>query len=199
MLTTFAVLLLVLTIAVALDARVAGWAVHWRQPALDMVVGILNPIGSGVTLLVTCLSLGLLGHWRTRSRLRDTAWVGALGFAGAGLVEFAVKHLVGRARPDGAPHGILLTGPTFAPDLDSFPSGHATSVFAVAAVFAACYPRLAWPLYLLATAIAVGRVYLARHYVSDIMAGATIGIAVAWLLLGHPHVRHRLAAHDLRR
>ena len=72
-----------------------------------------------------------------------------------------------------------LLGPSFAADIDSFPSGHATSVFAVAAVFATYYPRLRWPLYGLAAAIALGRVYLERHYLSDIIAGAALGLTVA--------------------
>jgi membrane-associated phospholipid phosphatase len=185
------VALLVAATAIVIDARVAGWAAHYKHPLLDALVGVLNPIGSGVTLLVICLGVGVLCHWWPRSRLRDAAWLGALGFACAGLVEFTIKHLVGRARPDGALHGIVIAGPTFAPDVDSFPSGHATSVFAVAAVFATFYPRLSWLLYLLAAAIAAGRVYLGRHYVSDIMAGALIGLVVAWALLGHPRAAVR--------
>jgi len=77
----------------------------------------------------------------------------------------SMKLSIRRARPEGAGF--------------SFPSGHATSVFAVATVFAAYYPRLRWPLYALAAAIALGRVYLARHYVSDIIAGAALGAIVA--------------------
>ena len=98
---------------------------------------------------------------------------------------------MGRARPDAADHSLVIWGPTLAPDVDSFPSGHATSVFAVAAVFAAFYPRVSWLLYALAAAIALGRVYLERHYVSDILAGALIGLVVAWALLDHPRVRGR--------
>lgn len=188
---TLAVALLLVGTAALIDARVAGWAADWKHPLLDILVDVLNPIGSGVTLLVICLGLGALCRWWPQSRLGEAAWLGALGFACAGLVEFTIKHLVGRARPDGAPHGVVIAGPTFAPDLDSFPSGHATSVFAVAAVFAGFYPWLSAPLYLLAGAIAVGRVYLARHYVSDILAGALIGCVVAWALLGHPRVRGR--------
>src|SRR5437667_300439 len=97
----------------------------------------------------------------------------------AGLIEFSLQHLVGRPRPGAALASAGLLGPSFAPDIDSFPSGHATSVFAVATVFAAYYPRLRWPLYALAAAIALGRVYLARHYVSDIIAGAALGAIVA--------------------
>ena len=188
---TLSVALLLVATAVLIDARVAGWVAHFKHPVLDSLVGLLNPIGSGVTLLVMCVGISAVCRWWPQSRLREAAWLGALGFACAGLAEFTLKHLVGRARPDAADHGLVIWGPTFAPDVDSFPSGHATSVFAVAAVFAAFYPRVSRLLYALAAAIALGRVYLERHYVSDILAGALIGLVVAWALLDHPRVRRR--------
>ena len=156
-----AVLVLVLAVALLLDHVVASWATHARTPLLDLLVGAINPIGAGVTLLVLSVVLA------------------AMTFASAGLAEFTLKHLVGRPRPDTGLAAAGLFGPSFATDIDSFPSGHATSVFAVAAVFAAYYPRLRWPLYGLAAAIALGRVYLERHYVSDIVAGAALGLVFA--------------------
>jgi membrane-associated phospholipid phosphatase len=80
---------------------------------------------------------------------------------------------------------MLPIGPSYTPNFDSFPSGHATSVFAVACAFGYFYPRLRWPLFLLAACISLGRLYLDRHYVSDILAGALIGIAVTTVLLQH--------------
>ncbi|HUM16350.1 MAG TPA: phosphatase PAP2 family protein [Candidatus Nitrosotalea sp.] len=179
------VIALFLVVASAIDTHVAAQVAQWRGPVLDGLVDLLNPIGSGVTLLLMCAALGLVCHRLRRSRLHDAAWLASLAFAGAGLIEFGLKHLVGRPRPDSALPALLLLGPSFVPDIDSFPSGHATSVFTVATVFASFYPRLAWPLYLLAAAVALGRVYLGRHYVSDVLAGALIGILVARWLLGH--------------
>jgi membrane-associated phospholipid phosphatase len=172
-----AVLLLVLGIAVLVDDVVAAWATRLKAPLLDLLVGVINPIGSGVILLAVCLALALLSRAAGRSRLHDASVLAALAFASAGLVEFTLKHLVGRPRPVAAlTVGLIAPSPA---EIDSFPSGHATSVFAVATVFAAYYPGLRWPLYGLAAAIALGRVYLERHYVSDIVAGAAIGMAFA--------------------
>src|SRR5439155_9684964 len=98
-----------------------------------------DPIGGGLTLLIFCIALCGVSRALQRSRLDTASWFGALAFTCAGLVEFTIKHLVARPRPDAAL------------GIDSFPSGHATSVFAVATVFAAFYPRLRWPLYALAT------------------------------------------------
>ena len=173
-------MLVVLGTAFVLDDDVADWARQLRGPALDSIVGVINPIGSGVTLLAVCLVLAVLS--RSRPRLREAAWVGGLAFVTAGLIEYILKYVVGRPRP-------VAAETLFGPELDSFPSGHATSVFAVATALASSYPAFRWPLYGLAAAIALGRVYLGRHYLSDVIAGAFIGFAIASLL-----VRHRTAA-----
>lgn len=175
--------MLLFTAAVAVDTDVAALAARVKTPVLDLIVGIINPIGSGITLLIVCTALALLMGCVGRRRLCEAARLSVLAFAYAGLLEFALKHLVGRPRPDAVLAATArMLGPSWTHDVDSFPSGHATSVFAVAAVFGAYYPRLRLPLYALAAAIALGRVYLERHYVSDIVAGAAIGVAVAlWL------------------
>ena len=183
--------LLVLAAAFVFDARIAAWSVHWKRPLLDAVVAVLNPVGSGMTLLGACVVLVACGRGLRWSRLEAAAWLGALAFVCAGLLEFALKHLVSRARPDAGLPAVHFLGPALVPDVDSFPSGHATSVFTVATAFASFYPGLRPLLYALAAAVAVGRVYLARHYVSDIVAGATIGIVIAILLRAHPAVKSR--------
>ena len=63
----------------------------------------------------------------------------------------------------------------------SFPSGHATIAFAIATTVA-FIPHLgislAWALYVLAVLISVGRVAVRAHYVTDVIAGAIVGVAV---------------------
>jgi undecaprenyl-diphosphatase len=64
----------------------------------------------------------------------------------------------------------------------SFPSGHASTVFAVAAVLGILIPLLRWPLLAVATGLALTRVVVRAHFLSDVIAGAAIGIATAWWL-----------------
>jgi undecaprenyl-diphosphatase len=45
------------------------------------------------------------------------------------------------------------------------------------------HPKAAIPLYLTASTIAFSRVYLGRHYVSDVIAGSILGIAAGWLVM----------------
>jgi undecaprenyl-diphosphatase len=65
------------------------------------------------------------------------------------------------------------------PGTNSFPSGHATTSFACAAVLAWLWPRLAAPLLALAALIAFSRVYVGVHYPLDVLGGALLGLAVA--------------------
>jgi undecaprenyl-diphosphatase len=170
-LAVLAAVALLAVLALLVDGRIHAYAPVWKAAYLDAIVGVLNPIGAGVTLLLVCTAMSLGTGLARHSRLHRAASLAAVTFIVAGLIEFTLKHTVGRPRPD------VNT------DLDSFPSGHATSVFAVATVFAHFFPGLRMPLYTLASAIAVGRVYLDRHYVSDIAAGAMIGWLVAtWLI-----------------
>jgi membrane-associated phospholipid phosphatase len=178
------VVLFLPTTALLVDQHVHTWSPSWKMVPLDLFIGAVNPIGYGVTLLVVCLALFGLGWFAERPRLHEAAWFASWTFVIAGLFEFALKHLVGRPRPDAtAVMSMLPVGPSLSPGFDSFPSGHATSVFAVACAFAYFYPRLRWPLYLLALCISLGRLYLDRHYVSDVLAGALIGIVATTVLL----------------
>ncbi len=67
------------------------------------------------------------------------------------------------------------------PGDSSFPSSHAATAFAAAGVVAMRYPALRLPLFALATLIAVSRVYLGVHYPLDVIAGACLGLGVAWI------------------
>ena len=169
--------------AFLVDHDVHTWSPTWKTLPLDMFIGAVNPIGYGMTLLVVTMALCALGLCAERPRLHQAAWFASWTFLIAGSIEFALKHLVGRPRPNAGTMSMLPIGPSYIPEFDSFPSGHATSVFAVACAFAYFYPRLRWPLYLLAACISFGRLYLDRHYVSDVLAGAFIGIVVTTFLL----------------
>lgn len=100
--------------------------------------------------------------------------------AASGIAVQIIKHVVGRARPRlidqfGAFHFDHFSVKA---SLASFPSGHSTSIFALAAALGLIVPRLRLGVFALAVLVGLARVALAAHYASDILAGAIFGVAV---------------------
>jgi undecaprenyl-diphosphatase len=104
-------------------------------------------------------------------------------FASGGIGEL-LKRAFDRPRPplvDPAVHPLVAVPRSF-----SMPSGHAATAFAAAVAVGIVHPRLRWPLVGLASLVALSRVWLGVHYLSDVLAGAAIGTAVAvagWLAI----------------
>jgi undecaprenyl-diphosphatase len=114
------------------------------------------------------LALGVAGA--ALDRARRPRWIRATAVVGcAYLTSSSIKWSIGRRRPvvEDLPH--LMATPTGL----SFPSSHSTSSFAAARAFTGLVPTA--PLYCMATAMALSRLYLGVHYPSDVAAGAGLG------------------------
>jgi undecaprenyl-diphosphatase len=102
---------------------------------------------------------------------RRTQWLrGALVVLLVYLLNTAVKGVVRRGRPDLEDLPALVPTPTAL----SFPSAHAAASFAAARAYSSLVP--APPLYGVACAMSISRVYLGVHYPSDIAVGAGMGL-----------------------
>lgn len=109
-------------------------------------------------------------------RLTAVASSGSAALAGIGLFS-TLKKVSGRKRPCAiAPHCWATLLP---PDRFSFPSGHTITAFAVAVAFGSFYPVLLPVLLFFALSIAVSRILLGMHFLSDVVAGALIGAGLA--------------------
>jgi len=93
-------------------------------------------------------------------------------------LNYAVKLTVRRPRPQ------LDELPPLTPVVSklSFPSAHATTSFAAAAMYSRALPPAAPLLYGAAAMFAISRPYLGVHYPSDVLAGAVLGTATGRLL-----------------
>ena len=67
----------------------------------------------------------------------------------------------------------------------SFPSGHTSTAFTLALLTAFLVKRSFWTYFFPIIAFFVGysRVYLAQHFVTDVLAGMCVGIVSAWIAL----------------
>ncbi len=156
----------------SLDTRVLVLArTCGHGPRAERAVASFSRLGEhgGVWLGLGLAGTALSGGVRRRAWGRAVAAV-----AGTYAANTALKLLFRRRRPQlaGLPP---LTG---TPTRLSFPSAHAATSFAGARL----YSRLglpAGPLYGLAGALALSRLYLGVHYPSDVLGGALLGTAIA--------------------
>jgi membrane-associated phospholipid phosphatase len=95
-----------------------------------------------------------------------------------GIVLHLIKWIAGRHRPiDLFNHGYFgfnYFGIGY--ELTSFPSGHAQTAFTLATALTILFPRWGIPAFLVAGAVGISRIVLTSHYLSDVIAGAGIGI-----------------------
>ncbi len=98
------------------------------------------------------------------------------GIGGLAAVVFIIKFLVRRERPEGDWGAIYRST-----DPHSFPSGHAGRAFLIALIASALSPAgwVVLVLWIWAPLVALARVAMGVHYLSDILAGALLGILVA--------------------
>ena len=118
--------------------------------------------------------------WRITGLLAISATVG-------GVLYTLVKWSAGRQRP------VVLIDPfAFSPFRNgfegflnepnlSFPSGHTCLAFATAATLAMCIPRWRYLFYGLAAVVGAERVAENAHYLTDVIAGAGLGVLSAYL------------------
>lgn len=102
----------------------------------------------------------------------------------SGLSVSLAKNIIGRARPKFYQELGSLEFRPFAFDYEfaAFPSGHATSIGALAGVLAIVWPCARIPVFLAGAWIAATRFLTGAHYFTDALAGYALGLAFAYFL-----------------
>ena len=111
-------------------------------------------------------------------QLSDIALALLASLVAGSVVLHSVKIFLGRRRPrDDFEHGLYgFLFFTWDLQYNSFPSGHALTIFCVAVWSSALAPFL-WPLWMaLAAYLALTRALLTSHFLSDITIGGGIGV-----------------------
>jgi undecaprenyl-diphosphatase len=173
----------------SLDHRFVAWFSGLDLPLVTPLAKALSIIGlSGAVFIVIALVISI-GRRRPMPLLAT-----ALAVIVSEPLSTIFKRLAGRPRPSESYQDVhpLIDLPTS----NAMPSGHAFVCFAAAVALSAVVPRARVPLVTLAALIALSRVYLGVHYLSDVIVGAVcgtvVGLLVVWSLrLVHPHVRAR--------
>jgi len=163
----------------------ASWELEWLHQLAENRTAGKNQFYQVVSDANAPLTIGIPAGWLavglikqdTRITQEGLRWMAAQVVNR--VVTTTLKVVVNRSRP-------AVADPTLVALEDarkhSFPSGHTSSVFALATSISLDYPKwyIIAPAYLGASLMGYTRCYLGVHYPSDVVAGAVLGTACAW-------------------
>lgn len=149
----------------------------WANPVFDIIMPFISELGTGEAVFLIAAICYVL------RRKKDKGALAILLFAGLTLAYYtvsSVKGVVGRPRP----FVLMPDANLFVVEKSfSFPSNHAASAFMAATILSGFFrPWRSW-LFFVAALIGYSRVYLGVHFLSDVLAGAAIGILIGQAVL----------------
>ncbi|HEX4767355.1 MAG TPA: phosphatase PAP2 family protein [Lichenihabitans sp.] len=152
----------------------------YRAPWLLAAVLWITGLGTGVSTVGMAAVASALLWSRGQGQLLRPLWT---TFVGAEATTWAMKFLVGRARPVFLPGVATASSP-------SFPSAHATATMALIGILgylvAMARPDRSIVVAIVSAAmiglIGFSRIFLNVHYPTDVLGGFLVGIA--WLIVG---------------
>jgi membrane-associated phospholipid phosphatase len=141
--------------------------------------------GAYYSLAAGAGALAAVGAAAGSRRAVETGMLAAVAVAHTESIAQMLKYATGRERPD---FGDSARGRFWRRE-QSFPSGHAMGTWAVATVISKEYHQnrfIRYGIYALPLAISASRVGAQRHFLSDVVAGGSIGYLLgAWLYDRH--------------
>ncbi|MEO0131150.1 MAG: phosphatase PAP2 family protein [candidate division WOR-3 bacterium] len=134
--------------------------------SLDAIMKPLEDLTSFPIYTTVFYTLSLLGKEKEEKAVK----LAVVALSGSSFLTWGIKGIVNRERPNKE----LTTRFN-----SSFPSGHMTNYFSVAHIFAKEYPRYSIYLYSFGFILGFSRIYLKKHYFTDVVAGMIIGISIS--------------------
>ena len=174
------------------DTAVAAWVTRQHYPALRDFMNAVGRYGDWQAHLLVGVALLAVAYWRGSKQWLTIFAAMLLAFALAGAAARVVKISAGRSRPHiQTERG--WSGPRLRASHNSFPSGHtaASTAFFAALTFASW--RIGTPFLVVPLLIGFSRVYVAAHYLSDVVAAALIGATAAYVVVNWKplHIENR--------
>lgn len=155
-----------LIISLFYDSYVAENITLYHTPALDIFFKVISSFYF-LAFVLFILTTYLMYVQKKRDGILPL-WV---SYFAATLVVAIIKLLVARERPIGGEDLIWF-------DKFSFPSMHAAVCFAVLPILDIKFPKMKIFWISLVFLVAISRIYLQMHFLSDVIAGALIGYIV---------------------
>ena len=165
----------------ALDGDIHQWSQDNRSSFSKDFFGFMDHFGDGGLLLGLMTAFYASGELFRNNSLRKTALLSLESWLTAGVIVRGLKIVSGRARPYPGESSHSFHPFSLRSRFNSFPSGHASSAFAVATVIAEQSEKAYIDIlaYSIAALAAVSRIHIDKHWPSDILIGSSIGYFVA--------------------
>jgi len=162
-------------------------AIYCRElsPDIRAMADFITSFGVATWYIVASLGFYLFFRFARRNVLNASRSLFVfLSFAATGIFITALKWIAGRHRPSEYFIHDLFGFNYFGVGYEqtSFPSGHAQVIFTLATALTILFPRWALPLFIMAILVAASRVMLTSHYLSDVLAGAAVGILFTMII-----------------
>jgi hypothetical protein len=172
---------------VGLDEEIRDAFEDNRSSTTDDLSNIFEPFGNGAITIPALAGFYIFGHFDENDKAKRTALIATESFLITGLYTTILKVTFGRHRPSTGDSSTTFDG--FTTNHNSFPSGHTSTAFAIATVFANEYEEIPYikPIsYGLATLTGLSRMNDEKHWASDVFLGAALGYFTSKTLL-HLH------------
>ncbi len=163
------------------DDKIRDYFQDHQSSSSDNISTIAEKFGNGLYDLAFLAVYGGSGYLLENEKMKETSILSFESFIVANTIGTVVKSAAGRTRPNEDEGSTEFSPFSFDSAHTSFPSGHTTSAFSIASVFADEYDEKPWvgvTAYGLASAVALQRIYDDKHWASDVFAGAVLGTVV---------------------
>ncbi|MDD2784106.1 MAG: phosphatase PAP2 family protein [Sulfuricurvum sp.] len=168
-----------------LDRPIAEWSAHYCTGKYNNFFVAVTQLGISTPYLIGSALLFFYFYYVKKIfYLSYHALFVFTAVALSGIVSDIIKIIVGRFRPcmlfEKGLYGFDFFHRNSA--MNSFPSGHTTTAFALAMYVSIFWPRWAAIGWIIAFSVGVSRILLTMHYLSDVLAGALLGTITVSLL-----------------
>jgi len=160
---------------------------YWLFQKINSLVG-QQPISDKIGIffaeylpyLIAAGALALIIYWVVRNKNWKVLWQAiSAPILSRGIITEGIRFFWHRPRPFISHSTNLLLNHD---NSGSFPSGHMTFIFALAAVVYFYNKKIGWLLFVLSFLAGLARVFVGVHYPLDILGGIIIGVFSAWLI-----------------
>jgi membrane-associated phospholipid phosphatase len=158
--------------------HVTGRQLRFMVKTTDLAKGVVWIIAMAAIYLLSQFWIEIAGEAPLPRRLSEIALSLLAGLVAGSIVLHTAKLFLGRRRPrDDFEHGLYgFVYFTWSLQYNSFPSGHALTIFSIATWATALVSWLAPLWFAIAIYLSSTRIFLAVHFPSDVVIGAGIGM-----------------------